>query len=290
MSIKAPNEGVYFNFLNSLRSVKDGLRHPIIMGVLNLTPDSFSDGGQFSSVDQAIARAQLLIQEGADIIDIGAESTRPGSSPVSLSEENARLMPVLERLQFMNIPFSVDTSKPEVMQAAVSSGAVMLNDINGFQAPGALELCAQLQTKTPFLMCIMHMQNQPINMQEQPAYVDCETEINLFFEQQIQRCSSLGISINQICLDPGFGFGKSDTNNWQLLQNLRSFHRPQTSLLVGLSRKSMLGRLLDRPVDQRLAASIGAALASAANGAHIIRVHDVQATSDALKVFYRSTP
>ena len=255
----------------------------MIMGVLNTTPDSFSDGGRFFDADSAIEQAQLMIEQGADIIDIGGESTRPGAPEVSVEDELERVIPVIEALNGkINLPISIDTSKPIVMQKAVEAGASIINDVCALQAEGALEMAGSLGVS----VCLMHMQGTPRNMQENPAYEDVVADVKSFFKERIKACASVGIRPEAITLDPGFGFGKNLGHNIALLKNLSEFHEFGVSILAGLSRKSMIGALLgDKGVDDRMIGSVTAALVAAENGANIIRAHDVGETKDALSVW-----
>ncbi len=252
------------------------------MAVLNTTPDSFSDGGQFNSPATAVAQAELMMQQGADIIDVGGESTRPGAAEVSIDDELRRVLPVIEAIRrSSDICISIDTSKPEVMCAAVDAGANIINDVNGLRAEGALAACAQLNVP----VCVMHMQGEPRTMQADPQYQNVIDDITQFFEQRIQACVEAGIKRENIILDPGFGFGKTLQHNLQLLKNLQDFQVFDLPLLAGLSRKSMLGQIIgDELPENRLHASVAAAVLARVNGAKILRVHDVQATRDALKV------
>jgi len=254
----------------------------LIMGVLNTTPDSFSDGGQFVSVELALEQALVMCEQGADIIDVGGESTRPGAQEVSIKDEIKRVVPVIESIRLhSDVCISVDTSKPEVMGAAIAAGANLVNDVNGLRTQGALSICAEL--KVP--VCVMHMQGEPRTMQSNPVYHDVVEDIKLFFEQRIQDCVEAGIERQNIILDPGFGFGKTLQHNLQLLKRLKEFKVFGLPLLAGLSRKSMLGKILnDTSPKHRLPASLAAAVLARNNGAKIIRVHDVKPTVDALKV------
>jgi len=256
---------------------------PIIMGVLNVTPDSFSDGGKFFDANSAIDQASSMVQEGAGIIDIGGESTRPGAKAVSIQDELDRVIPVIEALQGkINVPISIDTSKPEVMERAVGAGASIINDVNALRADGALDMAAKLKTD----ICLMHMQGSPRTMQNNPTYEDVVKDIKVFFKERIDACKLAGIELSSISLDPGFGFGKNLGHNIALLKNLSEFHEFGVSILAGLSRKSMIGTLLgDKDVDSRMIGSVTAALIAVENGADIIRVHDVAETSDALRVW-----
>lgn len=259
-----------------------GHARPLVMGILNVTPDSFSDGGRFQSLELALSRAEQMIADGVDIIDIGGESTRPGSQPLPLEEELHRVMPVLYALRDCGKPLSVDTYKPEVMREAILAGVDMINDINGFRAAGALTAV----NESDCALCIMHMQNAPATMQESPEYRDVTTEVTEFLRGRVAAMDQAGIDRRRLCIDPGFGFGKTIEHNLALLGNIRSIARDVgVPVLAGLSRKSMIGAITGRSVDQRLAGSLAAALAAAANGALIIRVHDVAETVDALKVW-----
>lgn len=256
---------------------------PLVMGILNVTPDSFSDAGKYHALDTAISHAEEMIAAGVDIIDIGGESTRPGSQPVSLQGELDRVMPLVYALRDCGKPLSIDTYKPEVMRETVAAGADMINDINGFRAPGALAVLAE----SDCALCIMHMQKDPQSMQLKPEYQDVVADVSTFLHERIAAIAQMNIARDRLCIDPGFGFGKSLAHNIALLKNIGQL---QTSLdlplLAGLSRKSMLGALLDKPVEQRLAGSLAAALAAVANGARIVRVHDVAETVDALTVWH----
>ncbi len=254
---------------------------PLIMGVVNVTPDSFSDGGYYATTEKAVELASRLIQEGADILDIGGESTRPGSRPVELDEELSRVIPVIEFVVDKKIPVSVDTSKPEVMRAAIYAGADIVNDINALRTPGALEVIADSSA----MACLMHMQGKPETMQNAPQYSDVVAEVGLFLEQRISAATTAGISSERIIIDPGFGFGKTFEHNLTLLRQLDQFSYMNLPILVGLSRKSMLGTLTGNAVDDRVHASVAAALLAVSKGAKIVRVHDVKATRDALSVF-----
>ena len=257
--------------------------HPIIMGVLNITPDSFSDGGRFFESQNAIDQAILMVEQGADIIDIGGESTRPGAPEVSEEDELNRVLPVIETLcGNINVPISIDTSKPIVMKKAVESGASIINDVFALRLDGALEMAASLGVD----VCLMHMQGNPRTMQQNPRYDNVVLEVKDFFAERIKACAKVGIKPKSITLDPGFGFGKNLAHNVALLKNLSEFHEFGVSILAGLSRKSMIGTLLgDKEVDERMIGSVTAALIAVENGADIIRTHDVAETRDALKVW-----
>ncbi|MGB5599167.1 MAG: dihydropteroate synthase [Thiothrix litoralis] len=253
-----------------------------VMGILNVTPDSFSDGGLFQPQDAALRQIEQMLAEGVDIIDVGGESTRPGAASVSVQAELERVVPVIEAIRArFDVPVSVDTSKPAVMQAAVAAGADLINDVYALQAPGALEMCAQLAVP----VCLMHMQGQPRTMQQAPQYGDVVQDIRQFFEERIAACERAGISRDRLILDPGFGFGKTLEHNVDLLRRLNEFSTIHLPILVGLSRKSMIGGLLNnRPVEGRLQGSVAAAVVAAMKGARIVRVHDVGATVDAMKL------
>ena len=254
----------------------------LVMGILNITPDSFSDAGQYQHLEFALSRAEQMIADGADIIDIGGESSRPGAPPLPLQDELQRVMPVLYALRDCGKPLSVDTYKPEVMREAILAGADMINDINGFRAPGAIEAVQG----SDCALCIMHMQNVPETMQQQPQYEDVVREVIAFLRERVDTMVAAGIARERLCVDPGFGFGKTVEQNYALLRATRQL-RSELGLpvLAGLSRKSMVGAVTGRPVGQRLAGSIAGALAAVAQGAEIIRVHDVAETVDALKVW-----
>lgn len=254
----------------------------LVMGILNITPDSFSDAGQYQHLESALSRAEQMIADGADILDIGGESSRPGAPPLPLREELQRVMPVLYALRDCGKPLSVDTYKPEVMREAILAGADMINDINAFRAPGAIEAVQG----SDCALCIMHMQNVPETMQQQPQYEDVVREVIAFLRERVDTMVAAGIARERLCVDPGFGFGKTVEQNYALLRATRQL-RSELGLpvLAGLSRKSMVGAVTGRPVGQRLAGSIAGALAAVAQGAEIIRVHDVAETVDALKVW-----
>jgi len=257
------------------------LERPLVMGIVNVTPDSFSDGGEHDEADAAIAHGRRLAAEGAQILDLGGESTRPGAEPVTADQELARLLPVIEGLRDCGVPLSIDTFKPEVMRAVLDAGADMINDIYGFRQPGAIEAVAGTRCG----LCVMHMKGEPRTMQESPEYADLLGEIGVFLGARAQRLRAAWIDPRRIVLDPGFGFGKTAEQNYQLLRRLASLRVSSYPLLVGLSRKSMIGAVTGRPVQERLAGSIAGALACVARGASIVRVHDVAATVDALKVW-----
>jgi dihydropteroate synthase len=255
---------------------------PLVMGILNVTPDSFSDGGRFQSLEFAISRAEEMAADGADLIDVGGESSRPGSPSLPLEEELRRVMPALYALRGLGKPLSVDTYKPEVMREALIAGADMINDINGFRAPGALEAVAGSDCG----LCVMHMQSTPEKMQQQPAYGDVVAEVIGFLRERVDAMLAAGIARKRICVDPGFGFGKTVEHNYALLRAIGRIEQELgLPVLAGLSRKSMIGAVTGRPVEQRLAGSLAGALAAVAHGARIVRVHDVAETVDALKVW-----
>ena len=251
------------------------------MGVINTTPDSFSDGGQFLNTKAAFKQARKLIEDGADILDIGGESTRPGAQKVSVQEELNRTIPVIQGIrQFSDIPISIDTSKPQVMLAAADAGVDMINDVYALQLEGALQAAAD--TKLP--VCLMHMQGNPLTMQQNPEYRNVVESVIQFLKLRISAAQAAGIERDKLIIDPGFGFGKTLQQNLQLLNSLSDFKVLDLPLLVGISRKSMLGLIIDKPVEERLYASLTAAVIAAQAGADIIRVHDVIETRDALAV------
>lgn len=255
---------------------------PRVMGILNVTPDSFSDGGRFVDLDDALRQAEQMAEQGADIIDVGGESTRPGAAAVGLDEEMARVLPVIERLHAaLDLPLSIDTSKPEVMRAAVAAGAAMINDVSALHAPGAIEAAAE----TGAAVCLMHMQGEPRTMQSSPQYDDVVADILKYLDGRIAACVAGGVARGRLLVDPGFGFGKTLAHNLALLGGLERFRELGLPVLVGISRKSMLGAVTGRDVDERLAASIAAAVMAVERGASVIRVHDVAATVDALRLW-----
>ncbi|MEQ1774734.1 MAG: dihydropteroate synthase, partial [Burkholderiales bacterium] len=249
-------------------------------GVINVTPDSFSDGGKYIELKQILTRANHLISEGADILDIGGESTRPGAAPVSLDEERRRVLPVIEVLAGGAVPVSVDTQKPELMRDAVAAGAAMVNDVCGFRADGAFEAVAASSAA----ICIMHMQGEPRSMQSNPQYTNVIDEVREYLAERVRMAECAGIARERIVVDPGFGFGKTLEHNLVLLRQLEKFKNIGGALLAGLSRKTMLGRITGREPAERVFASVAAALIAVQNGAQIVRVHDVAATRDALAV------
>jgi dihydropteroate synthase len=256
------------------------LSRPLLMGVVNITPDSFSDGGEFSSTQTAVVRARQLIDEGADIIDIGGESTRPGAGGVTLDEERRRVLPVLEQLAGGTVPVSVDTQKQELMREAISAGASMINDINALLAPGAIAVIAA----SGVAVCLMHKKGTPADMQADPHYADVVAEVLAFLTARVQAVRAAGVAADRIVADPGFGFGKTLEHNLELLRRLDRFNETGAVVMAGLSRKSMLGRITGRAVGERVHASVAAALIAAQKGARILRVHDIAATRDALAV------
>lgn len=257
------------------------LSRPHVMGILNVTPDSFSDGGRYDQLDCALRQVEAMLEEGADFIDIGGESTRPGAAAVTLDEERERVLPVIEAIsERFETLISIDTMKPELMRDAVEAGAVLINDVNGLQAEGAIDAVVD----TGAAACIMHMQGKPRTMQAEPQYDDVVAEVSVFLEQRVEACETAGISRNRLCIDPGIGFGKTLEHNLALLKALPAFME-QAPVLLGVSRKSMIGALLDNaPVDQRLYGSVAVATVAAWQGAGILRVHDVRATVDALRI------
>ena len=256
-------------------------RRPLVCGILNVTPDSFSDGGLFDGPHRAVDHGCRLAAEGADLIDVGGESTRPGSRPPTVDEELARVVPVVEALvREVGVPLSVDTSRPEVMRAAVAAGASMVNDVRALRSPGALEAAAELGVP----VCLMHMQRSPETMQEDPRYRDVVVEVRTFLAQRMRACLDAGIRQEHLVVDPGFGFGKTLTHNVALLASLDAFTGLGVPVMVGLSRKSVLGQLTGRTVGDRLPGSLAAALVAVQRGASVLRVHDVAATRDVLAV------
>jgi dihydropteroate synthase len=255
------------------------------MGILNLTPDSFSDGGIFLSPEKALARARQMVEEGAAIIDVGGESTRPGALPVPVVEELGRVIPIIRALATeLTVPISIDTSKPEVMQAAVAAGAGMINDVRALRTEGALQMATSLNQQASIPVCLMHMQGDAQSMQLHPTYNDVVGEVKEFLGQRIMTCINAGISRERLLIDPGFGFGKTLEHNLAMLRDLPLLMEFSVPVLVGLSRKKMIGALLDAPVDQRLHGSLALATLAVWQGAAIIRAHDVRATVDVLKI------
>ncbi len=257
------------------------LSNPVVMGVLNTTPDSFSDGGRFTTVELALQRARQMLADGAAIIDVGGESTRPGAAPVGEQEELDRVIPVIEAItRDRPVLVSIDTTKPAVMRAAAAAGAGMINDVSALQAEGALAAAVELQLP----VCLMHMQGDPQTMQAEPEYVDVVAEVTEFLAARVAQCEQAGLGRELLILDPGFGFGKTPQQNIELLANLRQLQTLSFPILIGVSRKSTLGTITGRGVEDRLAASIAAAVAAVLQGAQIIRAHDVAETCDAIRV------
>lgn len=253
-----------------------------VMGVLNVTPDSFSDGGQFNQLDAAMQQVDIMVLEQVDIIDVGGESTRPGADIVSIDEEIERVVPVIKaiREKYPDLTISIDTSKPEVMEAAILSGADFINDVNALEADDAIEVAVKHDVK----VCLMHKKGTPQNMQDNPEYDDVVQQVLDYFNERIETCLSFGMDADNIILDPGIGFGKTLQHNLQLIRHTSTLKQMGFPLLIGVSRKSMFGELLDRPVDQRLAGSLAVAQFAYLQGADYFRVHDVAETVDALKV------
>lgn len=261
------------------------LDRPHVMGILNVTPDSFSDGGNFTQLERAMTHARQMVADGATLIDIGGESTRPGAPDVSEQEELDRVIPIVERLvRECNVMISLDTSKAAVMREGCKAGAHLINDVRALQEPGALLVAAEADVP----VCLMHMQGQPRTMQVEPHYDDLLEEVKAFFDERIAVCEAAGIGREKLLLDPGYGFGKTLAHNYQLLAEQRGLLGYGLPLLVGMSRKSMIGNLLARPVDERLAGSLACALIGMQQGARIIRVHDVRETMDALRVGWQA--
>jgi len=257
------------------------LSRPLVMGVLNVTPDSFSDGGRFADREQALSHARRMRDDGADIIDIGGESSRPGAESVAEGVELSRVLPLVEALAAEGIPVGVDTRKPAVMQAAIAAGAAMINDIAALREPGAIEACAQGGVG----VCLMHMQREPRTMQAAPAYADVVSEVRDFLLARARVCIDAGIARERIAIDPGFGFGKTLAHNLALLRALGTLAATDYPVVAGLSRKASLGEITGRSVDERMPASLAAALSAVARDTAVVRVHDVRATVDALKVW-----
>ena len=263
------------------------LSRPAVMGILNVTPDSFSDGGVFLSRENAIAHARRMAEEGADIIDVGGESTRPGAQPVPVQEEMDRVIPVIEALrEKISLPISIDTSKPEVMRAAVAAGAGFINDVRALRDAGALEAAVSLHVP----VCLMHMQGEPRSMQENPRYRDVVSDIGDFLRARLQAAQAAGIPVQRLVIDPGFGFGKTLEHNLELLRDLKKLQSLGAPILAGLSRKSLIGKALGLPVEGRLYASVALALMAVQNGARIVRVHDVGPTVEALRMWQAVYP
>lgn len=262
-------------------SFRLSLARPLIVGIVNVTPDSFSDGGRFVSTQAAIEHGLRLAQNGADLLDIGGESTRPGAEPVAVEEEKHRVVPVIEALAQAGHVVSIDTRKPEVMQAALDAGAVMVNDVMALRVPGALQAVAASQAA----ICLMHMQGEPQTMQHTPIYQDVVQEVKNFLDARVAACLEAGISQTRIVIDPGFGFGKALVHNLALLKNLARLTVGEVPVMVGMSRKSMLGAISGRATDEREYAGVAAHLLAVMHGAQLLRVHDVAAMRDALSVW-----
>lgn len=272
---------------NSLKQdEKTGFVMPQVMGILNVTPDSFSDGGQFSHIDQALAQVENMVAHGASYIDVGGESTRPGAVDVSIQDELERVIPVLKAIKArFDVKVSIDTSKASVMAESIEHGADLINDVRALQNDGCIDVVAQCDLP----VCLMHMQGKPRTMQTAPVYNNVVNDVYRFFEARIAQCEAAGIKRNRIILDPGFGFGKTVEQNFELLAKLPYFKSLGIPILVGTSRKSMIGHLLNKPVNERLAGSLATVLIAAQKGADIIRVHDVAETIDVLKVLKASS-
>ena len=257
------------------------LDRPHVMGILNVTPDSFSDGGKFNSLDNALQQAERMLQAGVSIIDIGGESTRPGAPDVSLEEELARVIPAIKAIRAkFDVWISIDTSKAEVMRQAVEAGADLINDVRALQEPGALQVAADANVP----ICLMHMKGQPRTMQANPSYDDVLQDVEAFLQERVEACEAVGISKEQLILDPGFGFGKTIEHNYHLLAHLEKFHSLGLPVLAGMSRKSMIFKLLDKVPADCMVASVTCATIAAMKGAQIIRVHDVEETLEAMKI------
>ncbi|MCY9826763.1 dihydropteroate synthase [Vibrio chagasii] len=257
------------------------LDRPHVMGILNVTPDSFSDGGKFNSLENALQQAERMVQAGVSIIDIGGESTRPGAPDVSLEEELARVIPAIKAIRAkFDVWISIDTSKAEVMRQAVEAGADLINDVRALQEPGALQVAADANVP----ICLMHMKGQPRTMQANPSYDDVLQDVEAFLQERVEACEAVGISKDQLILDPGFGFGKTIEHNYHLLAHLEKFHSLGLPVLAGMSRKSMIFKLLDKVPADCMVASVTCATIAAMKGAQIIRVHDVEETLEAMKI------
>ena len=269
-------------FLNLHNTTNNNIS-PLVMGILNVTPDSFSDGGKFTNIDAALQQVEQMIAHGAKIIDIGGESTRPGAAEVTEADEVNRVIPILKSIkQRFDVAVSIDTSKASVMTEAVNYGADMINDVRALQNKGCIEAVAQSEA----LVCLMHMQGLPRTMQDNPKYDDVVEDIKIFLSDRVESCINAGINKERIVLDPGFGFGKTLEQNYELLARMDEFSTMSLPVLAGISRKSMIGNLLQRPVEQRLAGSLATAIIAAQKGAKIIRVHDVKETVDALTILH----
>lgn len=254
---------------------------PLVMGIINVTPDSFSDGGRFRGIDTVLSCAEVMVRDGADILDVGGESTRPGAQPVPEDEELRRVVPVIDALRRrFGISLSVDTSKPVVMRAAVAAGADMINDVWALRRPGAMEAARELRVP----VCLVHMQGDPATMQREPAYGDVVQEVSEFLLDRVRQCAAAGLDPETLMIDPGFGFGKQLTHNLQILRSLPRLAATGRAVLVGLSRKALIGAVTGQPPDQRVHGSVALAVFAALNGARIVRVHDVGPTVDALRM------
>ncbi|WP_265490420.1 dihydropteroate synthase [Mergibacter septicus] len=272
--------------MHNTQPIQSEISRPQIMGILNVTPDSFSDNGKFFNLDSALFHVEEMLNAGADIIDVGGESTRPQASVISLQQELDRVLPIIEAItQRFDCLISIDTSKAEVMQQAIALGADMINDIRALQQPNALETAARLNVP----VCLMHMQGTPQTMQHNPQYQDVVTEVETWLITRATQCIASGIKPDNIILDPGLGFGKTVQHNYQLLKHCQRFSALGFPVLIGLSRKSMLGAVLNKTVEQRLIGSVSGALLAAVNGAKILRVHDVAETVEAIKIFEAMT-
>ena len=257
------------------------LDRPHVMGILNVTPDSFSDGGQFNSLEKALQQAERMIKAGVSIIDVGGESTRPGAPEVALEDELSRVIPAIKAIRAnFDVWISIDTSKAEVMRQAVEAGADLINDVRALQEPGALEAAAQAQVP----VCLMHMKGQPRTMQANPSYDDVFTDVEDFLKERVEACEAVGIPKARLVLDPGFGFGKTIEHNYHLLAHLEKFHTLGLPILAGISRKSMIFKLLDKAPADCMVGSVTCATIAAMKGAQIIRVHDVEDTLEAMKI------
>lgn len=273
--------------MDRISSISLESQSPLIMGVLNVTPDSFHDGGQFNQLDSAILRAEQMVAEGVDIIDIGGESTRPGAEKITIQEECDRVIPVIEKLsQSLMVPISVDTRNTIVMQYALEAGASIINDVNALNDAGAMDLVAEKNTP----VCLMHMQGLPETMQADPQYTDVFDEIYSYLEQRVKLCEQKGINRKKIYIDPGFGFGKTLNHNLMLLGQLSRFKKMGCPILVGLSRKSMFGKILNVETEARLYGSLAGALLAVMQGADIVRTHDIKETRDIIKVYEAVKP
>ncbi|AXX58912.1 Dihydropteroate synthase [Vibrio vulnificus] len=272
---------MYFYYDSTFSKKSLDLSFPVVMGILNVTPDSFSDGGQFNALDAALAQAERMIAAGVSIIDVGGESTRPGAPEVSLEEELKRVIPAIQAIrQKHDVWISIDTSKAEVMKQAIEAGADLINDVRALKEPGALAVAAKAQVP----ICLMHMQGQPRSMQHNPSYQDVLKEVSEFLEERVAACEEAGIAKELLILDPGFGFGKTIEHNYHLLAHLEAFHQLGLPILAGMSRKSMVFKLLNKKPAECMVASVTCATIAAMKGAQIIRVHDVEETVEAMRV------